>query len=216
MARPRSVRAHEDVVKAALALFAERGIDATSMDAIADASGVSKATIYKHWPDKDALCLEVMAYSHGHGTTPPVPDSGDLYADLLAAISYEPPKETAELRARMMPHLMAYAARHPAFAKAWRGRVLDPPRLVLAEVLKNAIARGDLTSDLDVEVALALLLGPMMYNHVIKLSDRKPPQNLREIMIDAFVGHYGQSRRVRPAPREPVRTPRPRTPAPRG
>ena len=37
-------------------LFSERGIDATSMDAIAETSGVSKATIYKHWQDKDALC----------------------------------------------------------------------------------------------------------------------------------------------------------------
>jgi AcrR family transcriptional regulator len=34
-----------------LALFGERGIDAASMDAIAEKSGVSKATIYKHWQD---------------------------------------------------------------------------------------------------------------------------------------------------------------------
>ena len=59
-------------------LFAERGIDATSMDAIAEASGVSKATIYKHWPDKDALCLEVMGYLHGLDEEPPVFDSGEL------------------------------------------------------------------------------------------------------------------------------------------
>lgn len=199
MGRPRSARAHDEVLKAALTLFAERGIDATSMEAIADASGVSKATIYKHWPDKEALCLEVMAYAHGHGIAPPVPASGDLRADLLAVVSYEPPKETADLRARMMPHLMAYAARHPAFAKAWRGRVLDPPRLALTEVLDAAIRRGDLPADLDIDVALALLLGPMMYNHVIKLTDRKPPQNLREIMIDAFVGHH-VSRPAAPSP----------------
>lgn len=205
MARPRSARAHDDVLKAALALFADRGIDATSMDAIAVASGVSKATIYKHWADKDALCLEVLAYAHGHGTAPPVPDSGDLRADLMAVLSHEPPKDTAELRARMMPQLMAHAARNPAFAKAWRGRVLDPPRLALTEVLKNAIARGDLPGDLDVEVTLALLLGPMMYNHVVKLMDRKPPQNLREIMVDAFVGHHAPGRagaqRAHTAPR---------------
>ena len=60
MARPRSAQAHKKVLDAAVQLFSERGIDATSMDAIAEASGVSKATIYKHWQDKDALCLEVM------------------------------------------------------------------------------------------------------------------------------------------------------------
>ncbi|HMV48309.1 MAG TPA: helix-turn-helix domain-containing protein, partial [Blastocatellia bacterium] len=61
MARPRSAQAHEQVLEAALRLFAERGIDATSMDAIAEASGVSKATIYKHWADKNTLCLEALA-----------------------------------------------------------------------------------------------------------------------------------------------------------
>ena len=53
------------MLDAAARLFADHGIDATSMDAIAEASSVSKATIYKHWPDKGALCLEVMSSLHG-------------------------------------------------------------------------------------------------------------------------------------------------------
>ena len=40
------------MLEASLSLFAKDGIDATSMDAIAEVSGVSKATIYKHWHDK--------------------------------------------------------------------------------------------------------------------------------------------------------------------
>ena len=65
MGRPRSALAHKKVLNAAVELFSERGIDATSMDAIAETAGVSKATIYKHWPDKDSLCLEVMGNLHG-------------------------------------------------------------------------------------------------------------------------------------------------------
>ena len=65
MARPRSERAHDQVLEAAIQLFSERGIDSTSIDAIAEMSGVSKATIYKHWADKDALLLEMMAHVHG-------------------------------------------------------------------------------------------------------------------------------------------------------
>ena len=72
---------------AAVQLFSERGIDSTSMDAIAEASGVSKATIYKHWQDKDALCMEVMGYLHGLDEEPPVFDSGDLRADLIALLA---------------------------------------------------------------------------------------------------------------------------------
>ena len=55
MTRGLSERAHQKVLEAATELFAQRGIDGTSLDAIAAASGVSKATIYKHWMDKEAL-----------------------------------------------------------------------------------------------------------------------------------------------------------------
>ena len=48
MARTRSASAHRKVLDAALALFAERGIEGASMDAVAEHSGVSKATIYKN------------------------------------------------------------------------------------------------------------------------------------------------------------------------
>src|SRR5215471_14926478 len=118
MARPRSARAHEQVLEAALRLFAERGIDGASMDAIAEASGVSKATIYKHWPDKDALCLEVMERIHGREGPFPDVDSGDLRTDLASVLGHRPPERYAELRERIIPHLMAYSARNPAFGAA--------------------------------------------------------------------------------------------------
>ena len=53
-------------------------------------SGVSKATIYKHWQDKEALVLEVMGHLHGLDEEAPVFDSGDLRADLIAQLQYQP------------------------------------------------------------------------------------------------------------------------------
>ena len=80
MARTRSSEAHDKVLRAALDLFGERGIDATSMDAIAQASGVSKATIYNHWADKEALLMEVMEFIHGVNRQPERIDTGDIPA----------------------------------------------------------------------------------------------------------------------------------------
>ncbi|HVW86443.1 MAG TPA: helix-turn-helix domain-containing protein, partial [Bryobacteraceae bacterium] len=60
MARTPSKEAHDKVLAAAIRLIAERGIEGTSMDAIASASGVSKATVYKHWANKEALLIEVV------------------------------------------------------------------------------------------------------------------------------------------------------------
>src|ERR1700759_2950177 len=137
MARPRSAQAHNNVLMAAVELFSERGIDATSMDAIADASGVSKATIYKHWPDKDSLCLEAMGYLHGLDEQSPVFDSGDYRADLIAQLQYQPAADRKALREKMTPHMIAYASSNPAFGQEWRSRVVEPARVALTNILKR-------------------------------------------------------------------------------
>jgi AcrR family transcriptional regulator len=175
------------VLDAALKLFAERGIDATSMDAIAHASGVSKATIYKHWPDKDALCLEALARVHARDAGQADVDSGDLRADLVAVLSRRPPKQYDELRMRIMPHLMAYAARNPAFGRSWQARVFEPPRAELTRALERAVERGELPRTLDIDLAIALLLGPMMYGHLLKRMTKGMPERLPERVVDAFM-----------------------------
>ena len=207
MPRPRSVRAHDEVLGAALTLFAERGIDATSVDAIAELSGVSKATIYKHWADKDALCLEVLMHVHGHDSSPKEIDSGDLRTDLMTVLNHQPPEALAEARTRLMPHLLAYGVRNPAFGKAWRVRVLEPPRVQLTAVIERAIARGVLPRSLRIDVALAQLVGPMVYSHIMTLIDEEEPPAIREVVVDAFIRSYGQEN-ARSTRQAASRTPR--------
>jgi AcrR family transcriptional regulator len=192
MARPRSARAHTDVLDAAQKLFAERGIDATSMDAIAAASGVSKATIYKHWPDKDALCLEVMVRIHGRDEPPLDFDSGDLRADLIAVLGHRPPERYAAVREQITPHLMAYSARNPEFATAWRARALNSPRAQLLTIVQRAISRGQLPATIDTDIAIALLFGPSLYAWILKsLDGRTLPENFHVVAVDAFLRSYG-------------------------
>lgn len=89
MPRQRSVTAHQNVLQAAIELIAENGVDATSMDGVAAKSGVSKATIYKHWANKDALLLEVMAELNGLHARPAF-DTGDTRRDIIAVLAYMP------------------------------------------------------------------------------------------------------------------------------
>ena len=63
------------------------------MDAIAQASGVSKATIYNHWADKEALLMEVMLMVNGLDRDPEDVDSGDLCRDLATVLTRRPPDE---------------------------------------------------------------------------------------------------------------------------
>ena len=102
MTRPRSKQAHDKVLHAALDLFAERGIEAASMDAIAQASGVSKATIYNHWADKEALLLEVMELIHGLKREPEFVDTGNVCQDLTWVLTRRPPDEYDAQRAMDM------------------------------------------------------------------------------------------------------------------
>jgi AcrR family transcriptional regulator len=212
--RPRSEEAHEKVIHAALALFGERGIEATSMDAIARASGVSKATIYKHWADKEALLMETMCQMHGLDEEREDIDTGDLEQDITAVLSRKPPGEWDEARTQMMPAFIAYSAVHPEFGAAWRLRVMDPPRQSLKRILARSIQRGLLNPSLDMEVAVALMLGPLLYWHIF-VNCKKPSPGDRHIgpdIANAFCRAFGTEHRpdsksqpVVRARRQPIR-----------
>ena len=166
MARGLSQRAHQKVLDTAAELFAEYGIDSTSMDRIALASGVSKATIYKHWADKEALCLEILEHVHGLDEPSPGFESDDLKADLKAFLLHEPSLAKASIRKRLLPHLIAYSARNQEFGRAWRMRVMEPARAGLKKLLRRGVEGGIFPAVLDEDLGVALLLGPMLYRHI--------------------------------------------------
>jgi AcrR family transcriptional regulator len=196
MARPRSIQAHRKVLEAAAELFAQQGIDATSMDAIAESSGVSKATIYKHWPDKDALCLEVLGYVHGLDEKPPLFDSGDFRTDLIDQLRYQPAANRKELKDKIWPHLMAYSARNRTFGDAWRAKVLEPARTGLSFTIKRGEKLGVLRAGIDPEIGIALLLGPMMYRHIFaKRLGQSGPKDLEVHVADAFLAAFAKRSR---------------------
>ena len=167
MARTRSTDAHNRVLEAALELFVKKGIEASSMDAIAAASGVSKATIYKHWPEgKEALLMELMLRVVGIEDEVPEVDTGDLLTDLSRVLNDKPRNERPEDQKRLMPQMVAYSATHQEFGIAWRSRAMDRPRRRVRRILTAAMEDGRLPQGMEMDVCYALLLGPMMYQHI--------------------------------------------------
>jgi AcrR family transcriptional regulator len=156
------------MIQAALGLFAERGFESTSMDAIAREASVTKPTLYNHWVDKEALMLEVMLYVNGISGEREDFDSGDVVNDLAWVLTRRPPDEFENLRSRMMPGLIAYSATHPEFGAAWRNNVMEPARQALRVALQRGIKRGQLARDINIDMAICLLLGPMLYRHIFK------------------------------------------------
>jgi AcrR family transcriptional regulator len=196
MARTRSASAHLKILQATLNLVATRGIDATSMDAVARESGVSKATIYKHWADKEALLLEMLGWVNGLQDRPNF-DTGDTKADMVAVLSYRP-LENAERRESITPHFVAYGAANPSFGLAWRNMVMEPPRRELQHLLRKGIDKGELTPAMDIEFALAILLGPILYWHIFR---KQQPQlqaaGLPKAVVAVFWEAFGVKKRLR-------------------
>lgn len=198
MARTRSSEAHEKVIQAALALFSERGIDAGSMDAIAAESGVSKATIYNHWADKEALLMEVMLYVNGADRKPIEVNTGDLLRDLSTVLSWRPPGELEAARVRITPMFIAYAAVHPDFGAAWRQRIMEPGRKAIRQILTRGVEAGLLPADLDFDLAHALLVGPMLYRHILVKNSATKLEDIGPQVAEAFCrAHLVQDKKMR-------------------
>lgn len=215
MARKPSAQAHSKVLEAAEKLFAERGIDATSMDAIAAESGVSKATIYKHWSDKDELALEALSHLHGLDQEPPIFDSGDLRADMIAQLSCRPQESSTDLKERIMPHMIAYSARNQVFGRAWRELVMQRQNKLMGHLLQRGIAEGEFDKDLDLALAIAMLFGPLTYRFIFVDGKRSPaPKSYIESVVDAFFRAFGRKRHLphteqNQTPSQSIKTKRP-------
>jgi len=77
--RHRSVEAEAAILKATLYLLERQPLRKVTADAIARRAGVSKATIYKWWPNKSLVALD--AYLAGISEQVPVPDTGSAERD---------------------------------------------------------------------------------------------------------------------------------------
>jgi hypothetical protein len=117
-------------------------------------------------------------------------DSGNVRRDLVAVLAYRHP-ENAEMRERIMPHLVAYSARNVEFGNIWRHMIMEPPRQELRRLLRAGIAKHELTPTLDEDVSLALLLGPMMYWFLFLRREMETPQSLAESVVAAFWKAHG-------------------------
>lgn len=161
------------------------------MDAIAEHSRVSKATIYKHWPGKRELCLEVLARLHGQHLPRPQFDSGDLLQDLTGFLSHQPPSDCKTQREKLMPSVMAYAARDPEFSRAWRLHIMGPAVQQAKALLRRGIEDGDLLPDLDPNAGVAFLIGPMLYSRIFR-NPAQEPETEPAAIAAAFLRAWGR------------------------
>src|SRR5580692_4237195 len=155
--RPRSAEADRAILNAAVDLLAERGLAAMSIEEVAARAGVSKATIYRRWSSKGLLALDAFVTSFQEQQ--PLPDTGTLRGDLIAALTAWVRAVTGTSMGAMLTGLIAEAQHDPSLRAAWRERVLEPLRSQHRIMLDRAIARGEIPATVDQEVVLDLFFG---------------------------------------------------------
>lgn len=155
----RSSRKREAIIRAATALFLEKGYLGTSMDEVAASAAVSKQTVYKQFADKERLfCVIVLGaideYDPYLGEVLEFAETGDLEEDL---------RQLARrvLKMLMDPHLLRLrrlvigeAGRFPELGKAYYERGPGHAGNVLSGVFQRYAERGLL--DLDDPLTAAL------------------------------------------------------------
>jgi AcrR family transcriptional regulator len=160
LGRPRSVKAHNAVLTATAELLAEGGYPAATVDAISQRSGVSKATIYKHWPSRTAVAAEAFGLQMASAVQTPHTD--DPRADLaeqvhLVTAFYSSPT------GRVFAELLAACVTDPEGAAYFREYFLAHRRVQIAALWSRAIQAGITRPEVDVEVATDVLFGPLVF-----------------------------------------------------
>ncbi|MFG3289231.1 TetR/AcrR family transcriptional regulator [Streptomyces sp. NPDC048179] len=175
---PRSSRTRQAVLNATAALMAEGGLAMTTIDAIRDRSGVSKTTIYKHWPNR--LCVAVDAFAGRLASDAGLPDTGTARGDFSEQIKRVSAYYASPVGS-VFAQLLANAMQDPVASEWLQTRLLASRQRGTQELWNRAVSRGEVRPELDADLALDLMFGPVMWRF---MSGRRP---MTDDEVDAIV-----------------------------
>ena len=152
-------RSKSAVLKETYRLLSEGGIGGVSMDEVSRRSGVSKTTIYRHWPSRTALLLDACSKI---GTRPEAPDTGSFKGDVTTLTAYLAHELRSARWPVVLPSIMDAAERDPDLAQLHARLHADlmAPFLAVAERAKR---RGELVSGHEASDVAAAIVGPFFY-----------------------------------------------------
>ncbi|RAH96828.1 TetR family transcriptional regulator [Acuticoccus sediminis] len=165
--RPRAEGTKVRILAAANAILEEEGIAGFTVEAVAARAGAGRATIYRWWPTRGALAMAGFLAE----TAPKItyPAAGTARATITKQL-----KRVAEVYSgkagRVLAALIAEGQRDPGTITAFVDGYARPRRDEGRAILQAGIDRGELCADLDLEVALDALYGPIYYRLLVPLN----------------------------------------------
>jgi AcrR family transcriptional regulator len=180
------------ILDVGLDLLATVGFDRLTMEGVAQSAGVSKATLYLRFSSKEDL---VVAVVERFVREIAIPDTGTVEGDLLHLM-----RDAVQVyRGRagaVMPGLVSALAYNARLAEPLREAFLKPRRAALRAVLERGVGRGELKADLDHELALDFLGGPLFYRLLVTGGplDDALARGVVTVMLDGLVARGAAGR----------------------
>jgi AcrR family transcriptional regulator len=170
MARPRSEAANRAALDATVEALLESGVDGVTLDEVAARSGVAKSTLYRHFGSKEAL---IATAARSCVTEHPTPDTGDLAEDLAFLFGRFEESDEAQRFPDLLPMLIDAGNRDPELREVVQ-EVLEERSRPLRTVLQLAQLRGEIGRDLDLDTAIAMVVGPLSHRRLVERRDVTP------------------------------------------
>ena len=180
--RPRSAEADRAILAATVALLADAGYAAITLERVAANAGVGKATVYRRWPSKVELVIDAIRTGM-HDVDPPA--TGSLRQDLVTLMSHQIDWLHDSEIGRMIAGLSAEIQHNQELADALRATLIRPRRAAVRQVLAGGVARGELRADADLDVVLDLLYGAIHYRVLVTGEPLEP--DLASKIVDAVL-----------------------------
>lgn len=158
--RPRSAASHQAMLQSTLALLAEVGYEAMSIEAIATRAGVGKTTIYRRYSSKAKLVADAIESLREEML---IPDLGDLWSDIDALIENAAQITLTPLGRQAVAMIISSASSNSGFAQIYWEKYLQPRRQAFAIVIDRAKARNEVQTDLDPGLVFDTMSGIMLY-----------------------------------------------------
>ncbi|MCF3963450.1 TetR/AcrR family transcriptional regulator [Streptomyces fuscigenes] len=155
----------ETLLSVAVAVFNERGYDGTSMEHLSKAAGISKSSIYHHVAGKEELLRRAVSRALD-GLFAVLDEPGATHGPALARVEHVTRRMVEVLTAELPYVTLLLRVRGNTRTERWameRRREFDQR---VAELLKAAVADGDLRADVDTRLATRLVFG--MVNSLVE------------------------------------------------
>jgi AcrR family transcriptional regulator len=145
-------------------LMQEDDLRRASIDRISERSGVSKATIYKWWPNRTAVAID--AFLHQMMADAPVPDTGSAAEDFRLTLRAMMGFYSSPWGA-IYAQLIGESQFYPTERERIRTHQVNVRRAAVTKIWDRGVARGELDPNVDPAVALDLIFAPAVYRMAI-------------------------------------------------